>query len=77
MKLVLYQFLEFFLPPIKIWGVKVYSDLIQFKAFKKNHPFFKEEKRINNLISDLILKYNSDSFIDIGSNIGIHLCFNW
>lgn len=72
MKRLIYQFIENILPPNNLWGVKIYFDLIQYKAFINKHPFFNEEKKINSLIKELILEFDTQNFIDIGSNVGIH-----
>ena len=72
MKRLIYQFIENILPPSNLWGVKIYFDLIQFKAFTNKHPFFNQEKKVNSLIEELILEFDTQNFIDIGSNVGIH-----
>ena len=72
MKLLIYKFLEFFLPSIKLWGADLFFDAIQFKAVKTNHPLFEEEAKINSQILELIDDFNTDLFVDIGSNVGIH-----
>jgi len=72
MKRLIYQITENLLPPSNLWGVSIYFDLIQYKAFRNNHPFFNQEKKVNDLIVEQILKFETKNFIDIGSNVGIH-----
>lgn len=72
MKRLIYEIIENILPPNNLWGVSIYFDLVQYKAFRNKHRFFKQEKKINNLIEELILEFDTHNFIDIGSNVGIH-----
>ena len=63
MKYFIYQIIEnILLPSIKLWGVDLFFDAIQFKALKKNHPLFEEEAKVNSQILELIDDFNTDLF---------------
>ena len=72
MKKIIYPFVENYLPALNVWGAKIFFDFIGFRAFLNNHPVFEDEFELNKIMQQLVTKYQTEIFIDIGSNVGIH-----
>ena len=61
------------IPPIKLWAVFLYMDTASYRAYKRGQrDWFEQEEQLNGFMINLIEKFETTLFIDVGACFGMH-----